>query len=53
MVAYKQEYPVPVIRSRDVEAVLVKGYYAQTILSLYKKKSNKLELKDMQTWEFQ
>ena len=32
-----------VICSRDVEAVLIKGYYAQTILSLYKKKSNKLE----------
>ena len=52
MVAYKQECPVQVICSRDVEAVLIKGYYAQTILSLYKK-SNKLELKDMQTWEFQ
>ena len=40
---YKQECPVQVIYSRNVEAVLIKGYYAQTILSLYKKKSNKLE----------
>ena len=42
-VVYKQECPIQVIYSRDVEAVLIKGYYAQTILSLYKKKSNKLE----------
>ena len=40
---YKEECPVQVIYSRDVEVVLIKGYYAQTILSLYKKKSNKLE----------
>ena len=39
----KQECPFQIICSRDVEAVLIKGYYAQTILSLYKKKSNKLE----------
>ena len=41
---YKQECPVQVIYSRDVEAVLIKGYYVQIILSLYKKnKSNKLK----------
>ena len=40
---YKQECPVQVFCCRDVEAVLIKGYYAQTIVSLYKKKSNKLE----------
>ena len=31
-VVYKQECLVQIICSRDVEAVLVKGYYAQTIL---------------------
>ena len=40
---YKQGYPVQIICCRNVEAVLIKGYYAQTIVSLYKKKSNKLE----------
>ena len=34
-----QECPVQVICSRDDEAVLINGYYAQTILSLYKKKN--------------
>ena len=33
-VVYKQECPIQVICSRGVEAVLIKGYYAQTILSL-------------------
>ena len=40
---YKQECPIQDICCRNVEAVLIKGYYAQTIVSLYKKKSNKLE----------
>ena len=39
----KQECPIQVICSRGVEAVLIKGYYAQTILSLYKKNQTKLE----------
>ena len=43
---HKQECPVQVICSRDVEAVLIQGYYAQTILSLYKK--IKQTRKDMQ-----
>ena len=47
-VVYKQECPIQVICSRGVEAVLIKGYYGQTILSLYNKKSNKTK-KDMQT----
>ena len=34
---YKQECLVQVICSKDVEAVLIKVYYVQTILSLYKK----------------
>ena len=42
---YKQECPIQVICSRGVEAVLIKGYYAQTILFLYKKKKkNQTEL---------
>ena len=43
-----QECPVQVICCRDVEAVLVKGYYAQTIVSLYKNKIKQTR-KDMQT----
>ena len=30
-VVYKQECSVQVIYSRDVEAVLIEGYYAQTV----------------------
>ena len=44
---YKQECLVQVICSRDVEAVLIKRYYAQTILSLYKKKKIKHTRKDI------
>ena len=43
---YKQECPVQVICCWNVEAVVIKGYYAQNIVSLYKKKKkkkNKLE----------
>ena len=40
---YKQECPIQVICSRGVEAVLIKGYYTQTILSLYKKNQTNLE----------
>ena len=36
-VVYEQECTVQVICSRDVEAVLIKGYCAQATLSLYKK----------------
>ena len=38
-----QLYPVQIICSRDIEAVLIKRYYAQTINCLCTKKSNKLE----------
>ena len=40
---YKQECPIQVICSRGVKAVLIKGYYVQTILSLYKKNQTKLK----------
>ena len=40
---YKQECPIQVICSRGVEAVLIKGYYAQTILFCTKKNQTKLK----------
>ena len=47
-IVYKQECPVQVICCRDVEAVLIKGYYAQTIVSLYRKKERKKKSKKVE-----